>query len=277
MYSFLEDFASLPALVAAVDENLREWTRFKGILPGVELHDDGDVVWTFSTRPGRGGAVAVPRFTAESADRRIAEVLAPSKRHGLPALWWVGPSSSPGDLDRSLDAHGLVCQQEMAGMAVDLYRLRVDFPAPPGLTVTSLEESVRLSGNVHPFLGPTRTARGRNLLEGVLLMVESRPRRMWHFLAWLDGAPVGSATVFLGAGVAGLYHVGTVPAARGRGIGKAVTLAALGQARDLGCRIAILHSSRQGEGMYRQLGFSEVGRVSHWEYSRSRILRERWR
>ena len=71
---FLGD-PSGPDAISAVEENVREWTLLKGRLPGVELHDDGDVVWLFSTQPGRGGAVAAARFTPEGADRRIRTIL----------------------------------------------------------------------------------------------------------------------------------------------------------------------------------------------------------
>lgn len=89
---------STPALVAAVEENVGERTRLKGSLPGVELHDDGDVVWIFSTTPGRGGAISLARFPPETADTRIATILARYRRHLTPTLWWAGPASAPADL-----------------------------------------------------------------------------------------------------------------------------------------------------------------------------------
>ena len=277
-YYRIADLSS-PALIAAVEENVVEWTRLKGVHPGVELHDDGDAVWVFSTLPGRGGAVAGARFTQVTAAERIATILEYHRRYLEPTLWWVGPASTPAGLGRHLSAAGLQCQIQMPGMACDLDAMRTDFRRPEGLEVAALEDFAIFRRYEHPFFGPATTERRRNLIAGISWIVRQEPRRAWHFVASLGGVPLGCATLFLGAGVAGLYHVATVERARGRGIGKAVTLAALEHARDQGYRAAILHASKEGEPIYRRIGFQEVCKVSHWYYSKSRQVRQRltWR
>jgi ribosomal protein S18 acetylase RimI-like enzyme len=67
--------------------------------------------------------------------------------------------------------------------------------------------------------------------------------------------------LFDGAGVAGIYNVCTVPEARGRGIGRAVTAAALEDAVARGLRLAVLGSSELGYPVYRRLGFRDVSRL----------------
>ena len=79
---------------------------------------------------------------------------------------------------------------------------------------------------------------------------------------------MATATLFLAAGVAGVYFVLTVPQARRRGIGRAVTLAALREARDLGYRIGVLGASRMGLPLYRRLGFQEYCRIAVYEWHR---------
>jgi mycothiol synthase len=72
----------------------------------------------------------------------------------------------------------------------------------------------------------------------------------------------------LGARVGWVEYVGTAPAARGRGLGYAVTLAGLHWLRDRGCDVAMLVT---GEGnatarrLYERLGFTVAAREDVWQ------------
>jgi len=78
------------------------------------------------------------------------------------------------------------------------------------------------------------------------------------FLAELDGKPVGIAMTIVSHSVAGIYWVGTLAEARGRGIGEAVTTAAVNAGFDLGGEIASLQASPMGEPVYRRMGFETI-------------------
>jgi ribosomal protein S18 acetylase RimI-like enzyme len=63
---------------------------------------------------------------------------------------------------------------------------------------------------------------------------------------------------------AGLYDMGVLPRARRRGYGRALTLAALAHARDLGCASVTLNATAEGELLYRSVGFSSLGLGMTW-------------
>ena len=87
-----------------------------------------------------------------------------------------------------------------------------------------------------------------------------------HYLGRLGGEPVATTTLYLGAGVAGVYFVSTVEHARRRGIGAAITLTALREAGDLGYRTGVLGSSEMGYPVYRRLGLREHCRIGLYEW-----------
>jgi ribosomal protein S18 acetylase RimI-like enzyme len=81
------------------------------------------------------------------------------------------------------------------------------------------------------------------------------------FIAHLDdGTPAAGAMCILTHGVAGIYWVGTMPAARGKGLAELCTRAAGNAGFDMGARVASLQASVMGEPVYRRMGYIEVTR-----------------
>ncbi len=80
------------------------------------------------------------------------------------------------------------------------------------------------------------------------------------FLALVDGEPAAGAMVVVTHGVAGIYWVGTTPAARRRGLAELCTRAATNRGFDLGARMAALQASVMGEPIYARMGYATVTR-----------------
>lgn len=78
------------------------------------------------------------------------------------------------------------------------------------------------------------------------------------FIARIDGKPVAISMTIVSHGVAGVYWVGSVAAARGKGLGRAVTAAATNAGFDLGAEIASLQASHMGESLYAEMGYEKV-------------------
>jgi ribosomal protein S18 acetylase RimI-like enzyme len=87
---------------------------------------------------------------------------------------------------------------------------------------------------------------------------------MQNYLGTLNSEPVATSCIFLGGGVAGVYSVSTLPVARGRGFGAAMTLQPLLQAREMGYRIGVLQSSEMGFNVYQRLGFRHLCQIENF-------------
>jgi GNAT superfamily N-acetyltransferase len=182
--------------------------------------------------------------------------------------WWLAPALDTSAWAQHLLAHGFQYDDHTPGMALDLAALPAPVESP--LAIRPVEDSATLGEWARTFL------QGYELPEAVapnfLALTESLgielPIR--HYLGVLGGRPVAASTLFLGAGVAGIYNVATLPEARGQGIGSAMTLAPLYQARDLGYRAGILQSSDIGYRVYQRLGFQKLCQIEHF-YGQSQV------
>lgn len=84
------------------------------------------------------------------------------------------------------------------------------------------------------------------------------------FVAYLDNEPVGAAMTMLTHGIAGIFWVGTLEAARGRGIAEACTRVATNWGFDMGAPNVQLQASPMGEPIYRRMGYEDLYRYDFW-------------
>ena len=254
------------ALAAVIEANSVDyWRTCCAHMPGAQLHKDDQMTWfvTGVTSAPWYNQVMVTQLTAEEVDKRIDEALTLFAGRELPMLWSVTGSTRPLDLGDLLQARGLTLAGTLTGMAVDLEVLVGDLPSPQGFAVERVRDAAAFRrwrrAYVDGFEMPESAARALLDCYATIGFDDDLPFR--HYIGVLGGETVASATLFLGAGAAGVWHVGTVPAARRQGIGTAMTLAALQDARALGYAVGTLYASDMGTGVYRRMGFKEYGKA----------------
>jgi hypothetical protein len=146
--------------------------------------------------------------------------------------------------------------------AMVLERRLADAVPPAGVTLKRVaapaeaEHFATVMGTAYESLGMPREVApailGYEVLTGPHIVT---------FIAYLeDGTPAAGAMCILTHAVAGIYWVGTVPAARGKGLAELCTRAAGNAGFDMGARIASLQASVMGEPVYLKMGYVEVTR-----------------
>jgi GNAT superfamily N-acetyltransferase len=85
------------------------------------------------------------------------------------------------------------------------------------------------------------------------------PSRAYFYVARLDGEDVATLMAFDHAGDCGVFMVGTVEAARRRGIATALSAHAVVAARERGCLTASLQATAMAERAYARVGFRDLG------------------
>ncbi|MFK4087469.1 GNAT family N-acetyltransferase [Kribbella sp. NPDC020789] len=236
-------------VVRAIEDNCAELLMAMGAAGGGSQRDDAVARWTIGGSPldYHNAVVGAGGDLEQAANESAAEL----RRHGVPGTWHVGPTLHSPELVDHLTAAGFAYDGGEPGMAVRLDDLRT--PAVvPGLALERITDDAGLA------VWARTLGRGFGEGEKEANWVASVYRTLgyadpWrHYLATLDDVPVGTITVYLAASVAGVYFVMTVPEARRRGIGAALTHTALTHADT---EYAVLGSSTAGRSVYESLGF----------------------
>jgi GNAT superfamily N-acetyltransferase len=267
MSGILADFS--PASVAtAIEANLFALFHHLVVWPRIQLYNDGACCWTLSHLPyPLFNSVVGARFDDDRAEAAIEARLRDCRERNVPMLWWTGPSTTPSDLGQRLERRGFLLEPAR-GMAGDTHAI-MSRPARAVIDVEPVYDSTRLavwsSVLCRAFGAPQTFGDAFTDLASTIGLGPASPFR--HFLGSVNGEPVATCSLFFGAGVAGVYDVGTLPEQRRRGVGAAITRAAVAEAAASGYRVAILHSSDLGRTMYRGIGFEDVCAIGQYVWT----------
>ncbi|HEX6508137.1 MAG TPA: GNAT family N-acetyltransferase [Chloroflexota bacterium] len=236
-------------------------------LHGGMVRDENDILLVDSGLPSDTfNAVCRARLEEDGAQQRITWAIGHFQTNQHPFTWWVGPTSTPCDLGERLMASGLSHGEVEVGMTLDLRDWPGQTAPPPGVeirrvrTAAQLRDYVRvIAANWEPPDMSVQQVYERAAAEALRPACPAR-----YFLGSIDGEPVATSECFLAHGVAGIYNVVTMPRARRRGLGTALTAAALHEARAQRYAIAVLQASSSGQRIYTRLGFTPEGEFQEY-------------
>jgi GNAT superfamily N-acetyltransferase len=242
--------------IAAIEQITRNCYGSFARIRGAEVIDDGSVFGVMSH-------VGIPFFsgiaTTNISEDDVAAVIDRFRAKRCAFRWWVTPSTRPAGLAERLQAHGMRHAYDAPGMAADLTTLDLDVPLPANVTIRRLRGPDEMTDWIDVVATTYATPPNEAVIwRDAFEQCGFGDDAAWaHFVANLGGEAVATTSIMVERGLAGVYMVATLPQARGRGIGAAVTRAAMRFARDRGATEAALQSSEIGYGVYRGLGFVE--------------------
>jgi len=187
--------------------------------------------------------------------------------------WLAGEGAQTFELNNALLANDLTfCESFAIEMAVDLSLLPETLITSHGLKIITVENEYTLRQWIHiASIGFRISEQFEQVWQDLFADVICN-RQYRTYLAFLNGKPVGTSQLFYSEGVAGIYNVSCIPEACGQGMGSAVTLTALLEARDMGNRIGVLQASKRSYNVYRRLGFQDFGKLSVYLWKNDRYL-----
>jgi hypothetical protein len=248
-----------PQLVQRADANYQELYRLMARLsPDGAVVEDGELLLarTGPLLPFLNGATVLrPPADPEAALARAASFYAQAGQS-----WALITSDATSDVMEPVARAAGRTPRESPGMVLS------PIGAPPSVPPGLLIEAVRDVGGLHRY-NDTMTAgfggewaRAAILDTGVLLGVPE----LTHYVGLLDGEPVATAMRFSSHRIAGVFNVSTVPEARRRGIGEAITWRAAVDGLAEGCIASALQASEMGFPIYQRMGYCQVLTYKVW-------------
>jgi predicted N-acetyltransferase YhbS len=230
----------------------------------------------FSLRGGRGGSgkahpssngVGGVRWTAEEADRKIAETIAYHRDRNIGFQWWVSPYDTPTDLRARLERQGLL----LAGDAATMARLGLDhlddIPRNAQVAIEQLDgyedEAIDAVGKIMMacFNWPQELIDERRPSTVERLRDPKIREREISYLARLNGEPAGFGRLQLRAGIAYLGGAATLPEFRGQHIYSTLVRLRLEEARARGYHLAVINAEPLSRPIVARCGFKEYART----------------
>ncbi len=242
--------------VELAEQTIWEGFRIYAEAPGTSIIEDDFVSAVCTGVPYEGFNGAIGRGSIRSG--QIDDIMDLFRAANVRMLWHVWPADR--GIESALLERGLVFYEEEPAMVADL-AVETSDSSPIDVHIRTTRDLEDLYVWVRILSGSSNETFIRRVAE-LRGAADSRTgARFEHLLGLVDGDLVATAGVFHGTQAAEVQHIATERSHRRRGIGTAMTVAALEVVRRQGGRYAVLTASPDGFGIYERLGFETVATV----------------
>ena len=258
--NFVNNLSS-PQLLLALEANMVEFWSIYGRADSCEIYEGDDFVRVLTGIPEAiFNGVYRPCLDPSQVEQVVDDTQRALQRWNAPMLWWLGPDTQPSDLGQRLERSGATHAGLTPGMAIDLFELSEDLHTPESFTCKLVEGPKE--SEIWAEIGAKGTgfsSQGQQALVEIDRKIGVFPDGCYRrYIGYDQGRPVASSAMVLHSGVAGIYAVATLPEARRKGIGDAMTRIPLLAACQQGYRIGTLQASSMGRPVYQRMGFHDV-------------------
>jgi GNAT superfamily N-acetyltransferase len=275
MQDILTDF-SPEAIITANEENLFAFLPLFHGWERAEVYKGADICYCVTDLLLPPCNVAFhANIKPENLDRTIEQFIAVGRKRNVPLRWYLGHKDKPVNLTERLAAHGFTTPGPGPGMAIDLNEMKEE-PLPAGLKIIEVKDNNALKAWCHIAcigFGVPENAEP-TMLEWLKRDIQCE-LPLIHYLGLVDDVPVATSMSYFEAGVVGIYLVATLPEARNKGIGFAITQKPLKDAKKLGYRIGTLQASQMGKPVYLRMGFKEYFQTGFYAWSPENLREKR--
>lgn len=244
------------AIVEVIEESWWEIMKYLASTPWGIIREDKYLKKAFI---GLWDGVLITNLNEQNVDQKIKETTEWYSKHGTQYLWIVSPNSKPKTITQHLEKHGFKHRSTASAMAIDLKKLG-ETPTIPNLELRRVTKTETLPIWSEVFL--VGHGYGNILSEGTKMFnAIGVGGSAVKYLGYYKGKPVSSSQIYFGEKVARLNFVSTMPDARGKGIGSAISLASLNDARERGYKVAVLNATDMGYPIYKRFGFTDICKI----------------
>ena len=255
-------------IIKAADHNLAAAIRYRmqNAPRGRIFEQDGILTFSIGHPVASGHLNGVLRINSEAKPEQLLDQARTFFRSSTSIITFWIREQTDDDLETALQSSGLKSVREPGIPCMILPERLAESPPPENVTLTRVTETKDAAD-----YGQVMTAAfglSQDVAEDVFGKAQSlSAANVVAFVARRKKRPIAASMVIQTGAVAGIYYVGTIPEARGQGLGELCTRAAADAGFDLGADAIVLQASVAGEPLYRRMGFQPLTRYKWYRFS----------